>query len=70
MKPIAVACPIHEPKFEFGRRLLDSFYRCQLNIYADFYFVFSSEEDMKKYDCFERFLIGNEQLSRGGRSGK
>lgn len=47
---VAFLCPIHKPCFNFGYNLLSSFYNKKLNKQADFYFVFSNQEEA---DAFE-----------------
>lgn len=54
---VAVICPIHPPKFDQLKICLDSFYKYNLNLFADFWLVFSNEHDMYAYDGHERFLV-------------
>ena len=56
-KKIAVACPVHPPKFNFLRNCIYTFYKHGLNLSADFWIVFSTFDDAVKFEDFERFLI-------------
>ncbi len=46
-RKIAFLMPIHPPHFEYAKNFLESFEYYKLDKQADFYFVFSNEEDKK-----------------------
>ena len=60
-RKVAVCCPVHPPKFPYLNILMDSFYRHNLNLSADFWVLFSNTNDSIKFTLqsrlFEKFLI-------------
>lgn len=69
-KKTAFVVPIYPPHYEFGKNFYNSFIDNKLDTTADFYYVFSDDEDANLFWEFEyKIILPKELLSRCKKNG-
>lgn len=56
-KNIAFVCPTYQPRKEYAKALLDSFYDNEFDKQSDLYFVFTNEEDSNVFGEYNNKII-------------